>query len=117
MKKLLITLLSIFVIFNLFCASSMVKIGQIRDEPTQYNNQIVSVSGTVEDVFAVPLINVVLVKINDGTGTLWVKPVDTDNIPPTGDRMRVTGEIKTGITFSGQTFGLLLIEHGANDLI
>jgi len=117
MKKYVLSPVLIILFFNVFCASSLVKIGQIRDEPTQYSNRIVSVSGNVEDVFAVPIINVVLVKINDGTGSLWVKPADGDNIPPTGKRMDVKGEIKTGITISGQTLGLLLIERGAGDLL
>jgi len=111
MKNITRIAIILIVLINLFCAASVTKIGQIREEPTRFHEKFVSVTGTVEDVFAIPLIDVVLIKLDDGTGSLWVKPVDGDNIPRTGVRIHVTGEIKTGITFSGKTFGILLFEQ------
>ncbi|NOZ62725.1 MAG: hypothetical protein GXO74_13720 [Calditrichaeota bacterium] len=89
------------------CAAST-RINDIRQDSRRYHNRIVNVSGVVKNTVTMPILGIGIYQIDDGTGTLWVKPKGA--IPFKGDRVSVTGKIKVGLTISGKSFGLVLIE-------
>ncbi len=101
-------------IFVLLCAISLwycastVRISDIRNAPNQYHNKRVTLSGTVDETITLPILGVGVYQLNDGSGTIWVKPKEMT--VSKGDQVMVTGTIKVGITISGRSFGLILIE-------
>ncbi len=105
-KSTLIVALLIIVAF--WQCASTVRISDIRNSPNQYHNKKVTLSGTVDETITLPILGVGVYQLNDGTGTIWVKPKET--IPAKGDQVMVSGTIKVGITISGRSFGLILIE-------
>jgi len=90
------------------CAS-IVRISDIKAKPRDYHDKVVTLSGYVDEVITLPVLGVGLYQLDDGTDKIWVKP--DGNAPYQGDRVKVTGEIKVGMTISGRTFGLILIEQ------
>lgn len=105
-KKVFVIFITLLFIAS--CASSM-RINKIRNNPDDFHDKKVSLSGTVEEVITVPVLKLGFYKINDRTGDLWVKP--KEKTPKKGDRVRVSGVIKVGLTISGKSFGLILIEE------
>ncbi len=98
-----------FVLLLLICAcSAPLKIGQIAAEPGRYNERQVTVSGTVTQTFAIPMIGQSLVRIDDGTGQLWVKPYK--RVPFKGEEIDVTGTLKIGITVANRNLGVVVYE-------
>lgn len=86
----------------------MIRISDIQNRPTEYHDKLVTVSGIVEEVITLPILGIGVYKLNDGTGEIWVKPAD--EAPYKSERVKVNGVIKVGLTISGRTFGLILIE-------
>jgi len=84
------------------------RISDIRNTPRRFHDKVVTIGGVVENTVSIPLINVGVYQINDGSGKIWVKPKNTT--PFKGDRITVTGKIKVGLTISGKNFGIILIE-------
>ena len=71
--------------------------------------QLVKVVGTVTQTWAIPLIGQSLVRIDDGTGKMWVKP--HGRVPFRGQRIRVEGTLKIGVTLANQNLGVVIYEH------
>jgi hypothetical protein len=93
----------------LICAcNAPLKIGQIAAEPGRYNERQVTVRGTVTQTFAIPMIGQSLVRIDDGTGQLWVKP--HKRVPFKGEEIDVTGTLKIGITMANRNMGVVVYE-------
>jgi len=113
MKKVyIIYVLALFFIF-LNCAATM-RIGEIKDAPNRFHNKKVTVNGTVDEAVTLPILGVGVYQLNDGTGTIWVKP--KDRTPEKGDHVLVTGTVKVGITISGRSFGLILVESKSEEI-
>ena len=91
------------------CASSM-PIGELSANPGKFNEQRVVVKGTVTQTFAIPLIGQSLVRIDDGTGQVWVKP--HGRVPFKGQKIKVEGILKIGITFANKNFGVVVYQDG-----
>lgn len=98
----------VFLALVIFACAASTRISDIRQQSRRYHNQIVTVSGVVKNTVTMPILGIGIYQIDDGTGTLWVKPKGT--IPFKGDRVSVTGKLKVGLTISGKSFGLVLIE-------
>ncbi|HDQ00680.1 MAG TPA: hypothetical protein ENN22_16065 [bacterium] len=96
-----------FLLILLSCAAST-RISEIKQSPRRFHDKTVTISGKVGNVISLPILNVGIYEIDDGTGNLWVKP--KDKTPFEGERVTVTGRIKVGLTISGRSFGIILIE-------
>lgn len=107
MKPRISTVLLLFLVLLFACAAST-RISDIRRESRRYHDRIVTVSGVVKNTITLPMLGIGVYQIDDGTGTLWVKP--EGRIPFKGDRVTATGKIKVGLTISGRSFGIILIE-------
>jgi len=93
--------------FVLNCASS-VRISEIKDTPRRFHDKKVTISGIVDETLTLPILGVGVYRLDDGTGNIWVKP--KNEVPFKNDRVTVSGIIKVGISISGRSFGLILIE-------
>lgn len=101
-----LSLLALLVL-GCYCAAS-ISIGEIKDSPQRFHNKKVTLNGVVDETITLPILGVGVYQLNDGTGKIWVKPETA--IPEKGDRVRVSGTIKVGLTISGKSFGLILLE-------
>ena len=112
MRKIIFTLMLILIVVIIQCAAS-VRIGDIKNTPNRFHNKKVTISGTVDETLTLPILGVGIYQLNDGTGTIWVKPKEMS--AKKGERIRLTGTIKVGLTISGKSFGLILIESKSKD--
>lgn len=112
MRKVNFCLILILIIVLIQCAAS-VRIGDIRNTPSRFHDKKVSISGTVDETITLPILGVGVYQLNDGTGKIWVKPKEMT--AEKGERVRVTGTIKVGITISGRSFGMILIESKSDE--
>ena len=101
-------ILTLALIFAACAGSTRTKIQDIHDYPSRYNNKVVSVRGEVVQTFAVPFLNQSIVRIDDGTGKIWVKP--KDRVPFKGDKLRIKGKVKVGLTIANKNFGFVVVE-------
>ncbi len=107
MKTRIGWLLLMFIVVS--CAGvSRVKIQEIVNEPSKWNEQEVRIKGTVVQTFAVPFLGQSLVRVDDGTGTIWVKP--RSKVYFKGDKIEVKGTVKVGLTIANKNFGFIVIE-------
>jgi len=95
-------------IFIISGCSSYVPISDIKDDPMKYSNKQISVKGRVTETFAIPFINKGMYEINDNDDSIWV--MGKGNVPFRGDRVVVTGKVKTAIMVNNRTFGTVIVE-------
>ena len=88
------------------------KIGNITSEPGRYNEQRVVVKGTVTQSFALPVLGQSLVRLDDGTGQVWVKP--HGRVPFKGEEIKVKGTLKIGMVVANQNLGVVIYQSGAD---
>ena len=105
-NKSLIIVCSVIII--VYCAA-MIRISDIKKRPREFHDKRITLSGYVDNVVTLPILSVGVYQIDDGTGKIWVKPAG--DAPYQGQHVRVTGVLKVGLTISGKTFGLILIEE------
>lgn len=108
MKPTYLLLIAVVGMIILSCAGS-VSVSEIKNSPQRYHDKKVTIGGTVDETVTLPILGVGVYLLNDGTGKIWVKP--KQNIFEKGDRVHVTGVIKVGLSISGRSFGLILIEQ------
>jgi hypothetical protein len=89
------------------CASPM-RLGDLSAEAGRYNEQRVKVAGTVTQTWAIPVIGQSLVRIDDGTGQVWVKP--QGRVPFQGEEITVEGTLKIGVTLANKNLGVVIYE-------
>jgi hypothetical protein len=89
--------------------SSPLSIHQITEQPGKYNEQQVVVKGKVIQTFAIPVLGQSLVKIDDGTGQIWVKP--RNRVAFEGEEIEVIGTLKIGVTAANRNFGVVVYEN------
>ncbi|MCK5740240.1 hypothetical protein KAH55_13710 [bacterium] len=108
MRKIFIT--SIVLAAILMACASTVAMQQIQNDPGRYQNEEVVVRGRVTKIFADRLITKRgIVQIGDETSAIWYIPSAT--IPNIGDKVKITGKVKTGVTIGIKTFGAIIIEN------
>jgi len=105
MKK---TIYLIFLMIPILTCAFSTPVADIKDDPNKFHDKQITVSGTVTETITIPILGLGLWELDDGTGTIWVKPAG--DVPSKGERKSVTGTIKVGMTISNRTFGLILIE-------
>jgi hypothetical protein len=109
MRKLNFDLVFITIALIIACAGmGRMHINSIRENPDQYSNKQVAVSGKVVQIFALPFIDQGICKIDDGTGEIWVKPAG--RVPAKGETIHIKGTVKIGLNIAHQNFGLIIIE-------
>ena len=107
-SRLTIVLLSAFLITG--CAARGVKIAQLRDQPTKYDNKNVRVTGVVTSSWGIPLVPFQLYKVDDGTGEITVLS-RYGRAPAKGTRVSVKGRINEFAVFGGRSVGLHIQEQ------
>jgi hypothetical protein len=107
-SRLTIVLLSAFLITG--CAARGVKIAQLKDQPTKYDNKNVRVTGVVTSSWGIPLVPFQLYKVDDGTGEITVVS-RYGRTPSKGTRVSVKGRINEFATFGGRSVGLHIEEQ------
>lgn len=85
------------------------KLAEISDNPSKYNDKQVTVRGKVVQTYAVPVLNQSVVQIDDGSGTIWVKP--QGRVPFEGEKIKVKGTVKIGLTLANYNLGVIVIEN------
>ena len=60
-------------------------------------------------VLALPFVEKGFCKIDDGTGEMWVKPIE--QVAKRGERLTIRGTVMTGFTIGNRTFGVIVVEH------
>lgn len=109
MKSKYNTIFVLMILLLAGCAGmGRMHIRSIQDNPDQFNNEKVTVSGKVVQVFALPFLDQGICKIDDGTGQIWVKPLN--RVPPKGESLKIRGTVKVGITLGSKSFGVVVVE-------
>ena len=103
-----VALLSAFLMTG--CAARGVRIAQLKDQPTRYDNKSVSITGTVTSSWGIPLLPYQLYNVNDGTGEITVLS-QSGRTPAKGTRVQVRGRINEFATFGGRSVGLHIQEQ------
>lgn len=103
------SMLGLFLAACLCACSTPLTIDQIHASPGRYNERPVTVAGTVTQTFAIPVLGQSLVRIDDGTGQIWVKP--RQGVPFQGEEIEVTGTLKIGVTLANHNLGVVVYEH------
>ena len=88
------------------------RIADITSQPGRYNEKSVVVRGTVTQTFALPMLGQSLVRIDDGTGQVWVKP--HGRVPFEGEKIKVKGTLKIGMTLANKNLGFVVYQSAAN---
>jgi hypothetical protein len=109
MKRLLsVTLLAAFLISG--CAARGVRIAELKDQPTKYDDKAVSITGTVTSSWGIPLLPFQLYNVDDGTGEITVLS-NSGRTPARGTRVEVKGKINEFATLGGRSIGLHIQEQ------
>ncbi len=88
--------------------TSPTRLGDLSAQAGRYNEQRVKVAGTVTQTWAIPVIGQSLVRIDDGTGQVWVKP--QGRVPFQGEEITVEGTLKIGVTLANRNLGVVIYE-------
>jgi len=99
--------LPFFILLLFWGCATYQPIVEITENPKDFENETVTIKGTVVETLAIPLINNGLYKVDDNTGSIWILSRD---VPLRGERVVVKGDVKTAITISNKTFGTVIIE-------
>jgi len=103
-----VALLSAFLITG--CAARGVRIAELKDQPTKYDNKSVSITGTVTSSWGIPLLPYQLYNVDDGTGEITVLS-QSGRTPARGTRVQVKGRINDFATLGGRSVGLHIQEQ------
>jgi hypothetical protein len=91
----------------LLSACGSVRIARIKADPGQFRNRTVTVNGTVTN--AIGVLGTGGYEVDDGTGKLYV--VSSTGVPARGTRVKVTGNVISGVNIMGKTVGTALREQ------
>ena len=106
-RRILLVVSLLLLTAPLGCRSS-VPLERLSSEPARYNETHVTVKGRVTQTFGMPVFGQSLVKIEDGGGSVWVKPDGW--VPFEGQEIKVEGTLKIGMTIANKNFAVIVIE-------
>jgi hypothetical protein len=86
---------------------SQTTISKINQNPARYHDKDVALAGTVTDSYGA--LGTGAYELDDGTGRIWV--VSTRGVPSKGTRVGTSGKVRTGVSFGGRNYGLVLQEE------
>jgi len=107
-RRSLLVLCSLMIMVGGCLGTSRVKVSKILSDPGKYNNKQVVVKGKVVQTFGMPILGLSIVKIDDGSGEIWVKP--RSRVPFEGETIKVKGTLKIGLTLANHNFGHIVVE-------
>jgi hypothetical protein len=108
MKMISTVACSLALLSLLGCGLAPVKVGDIKRDPSRFENQTVTLSGTAWRGTKLPFMSHGVYEVDDGTGTL---PVLTKGpLPAEGKRVLVRGKVRTAFRVGGESFGVVLME-------
>lgn len=83
-------------------------VGDIVRNPAKFEGQEVRIKGTVADALKIPLLDIRVFTLDDGTGQV---PVATDGIMPgSHQKVAVRGRVESAAIIGGQSIGLHVTE-------
>jgi len=91
------------------CAARQVRIAELKDQPTRYNDKSVRVTGMVTNSFGIPLIPFQVYNVDDGSGEITV--LSRSGAPARGTRIEVKGKVGEVAVLGGRSIGLHLTEE------
>jgi hypothetical protein len=91
------------------CAARQVRIAELKDQPTKYNDKSVRVTGRVTNSFGIPLVPFQVYNVDDGTGEIAVVS-RAGRAPATGTRIEVKGKVSDVAVIGGRSIGLHIEE-------
>lgn len=92
------------------CAARGVRIAELKDQPTRYNDRSVSVTGVVTNSWGIPLVPFQLYSVDDGSGEITVLS-QSGRTPAKGTRVEVKGKVNEVAVFGGRSVGLHIREE------
>ena len=107
-RAVAVALLSAFLITG--CAARGVRIAELKDQPTKYDDKTVSITGMVTSSWGIPLVPFQLYNVDDGSGEITVLS-RSGRTPAKGTRVEVKGKINEFAVFGGRSVGLHLQEE------
>jgi hypothetical protein len=107
-RVLAVAVLSAFLISG--CAARGVRIAELKDQPTKYDDKTVSITGMVTSSWGIPLVPFQLYNVDDGSGEITVLS-RSGRTPAKGTRVEVKGKINEFAVFGGRSVGLHLQEE------
>ena len=92
------------------CAARGVRIAELKDQPTKYNDRSVSVTGVVTNSWGIPFVPFQLYSVDDGSGEITVLS-QSGRTPAKGTRVEVKGRVNEVAVFGGRSVGLHIREE------
>jgi hypothetical protein len=92
------------------CATRNVRIAELKDDPSKYDDKSVRVRGVVTTSWGVPLVPFQFYNVDDGTGQISVVS-RSGRSPVKGSRVEVKGKVGEVAVFGGRSVGLHLQEE------
>lgn len=85
---------------------------EIMTAPAQFEGKEVRIRGKVKDVTRIPLINLSMYIVDDGSGEITV--MAQDKLPAMGETVNVRGVVESAAIIGGQSIGLRIKETKHN---
>ncbi|MGE0592045.1 MAG: hypothetical protein AB7G23_17845 [Vicinamibacterales bacterium] len=104
------SILVVAVLMATGCAARTVRIADLKDSPTRYDDRDVRISGVVTSSFGTSLLPVQVYNVDDGTGELTVV-ARSGRTPARGTRVDVRGQVSEVAVVGGRSIGLHLREE------
>jgi hypothetical protein len=92
------------------CAARGVRVAELKDQPTKYQDKSVSVTGVVTSSWGIPLVPFQLYNVDDGSGEITIVSRNS-RTPARGTRVQVRGKVNEVAVFGGRSLGLHLQEE------
>jgi hypothetical protein len=110
-KYVLLILLIVGLLICILSAAgcSPTKIGDILDDPAQFEGTEVDVKGTVGGTVWFALLERGAYQVGDGTGNIWI--ITNQPPPKEGDSVSVRGTVQSAITLGERSFGTVISEN------
>ena len=92
------------------CAARSVRIAELKNDPSRYNDKSVRVTGMVTNSFGIPLVPFQLYNVDDGSGEISVVS-RSGRAPARGTRIEVRGKVSEVAVLGGRSIGLHITEE------
>ena len=109
MRRISFVALLAVVVLMAGCGARQVRIAELKDQPTTYNEKAVRITGMVTSSFGIPLVPFQLYNVDDGSGEITVLS-RSGRAPATGTRVEVTGKLSEVAVLGGRSIGLHIEE-------
>ena len=80
----------------------------ILENPTQFEGKEVKVRGTVVDVMKIPILEIRVFMLSDGTGQIPIQT--TGSVPAAKQNVSLKGRVESTAIIGGQSLGLRIME-------